>query len=187
MTLVTNVESLQIIYERLLYMKKLSRPRHVNTTAKKLKIDQHALQEMTHYEECIDSIDKLFGRKIGAARYEETLRSLYSVEAYPMFTIDRLTIALIKSVSREMFILKEYTINARKQIIAFDTKTKEAFKDQKKPVFFQEFNEGIRRQLSRVVAQNKGLFEINVVRQHPFYCCYNVLILHDIRTMPIDD
>lgn len=97
-------------------MKKLSRPRRVNTTAKKLKIDQHALQEheeMSHYEECIDSIDKLFGRKIGAARYEETLRSLYSVEAYPMFTIDRLTIALIKSVSRDVH-SKEYNIDARK-------------------------------------------------------------------------
>ncbi|KAI7873912.1 hypothetical protein K492DRAFT_211866 [Lichtheimia hyalospora FSU 10163] len=141
----------QIVYERLLYMKQLSRPRAINSTAKKLKLDQHASQGSngkSYYQECIESIDKLFGRKIGAARYEEKLRSLYSVKAYPMFTIDRLTIALIKC------------------IIAFDTKTKESFKDPKKPVFFQEFNDGIRRQLSRVVAQNKRLFEINVDHAH---------------------
>ncbi|CDH60237.1 sin3p-rpd3p histone-deacetylase dna binding [Lichtheimia corymbifera JMRC:FSU:9682] len=137
----------QILYERLLYMKNLTRPRYVNSIARKLKMDQHLPKEpkdRTHYEECLDAVDKLFGRKIGAARFEEKLRSLYSVEAYPMFTIDRLTIALIKS------------------IIAFDAKTKEALKDQTKPVFFQEFNDGIQRQFSRVVAQNKGLYEINV-------------------------
>lgn len=101
-------------------MKNLNRPRYVNSVARRLKMDQHLPKgnqrpsfddgftkiwmfiepkDKTYYEECLDAIDKLFGRKIGAARFEEKLRSLYSVEAYPMFTIDRLTIALIKSVS----------------------------------------------------------------------------------------
>ncbi len=105
-------ELLQILYERLKQFKDIATRlttlaaayQPVNPLAKELGITDPAasiLEEgpnpaVHFYAHLLDQCEKLFDGEVDAPTFEENIRYMYSTEAYPAFTLDKVVAGVIK-------------------------------------------------------------------------------------------
>lgn len=61
-------------------------------------IDQGDNPALRYYEHALDLAEKLFDGDVDQTTYEEQLRYMVGIDAYPLFTVDKLIQTVIKHV-----------------------------------------------------------------------------------------
>ncbi|KAI8888550.1 hypothetical protein K501DRAFT_291658 [Backusella circina FSU 941] len=100
----------QTLYERLLKMKRISQDinrdpslgKVFNRTALELDLYTNKFEDVDlsngYYNAMLDIIDRFFEGEIDISTFEESIRYIYGIDAYIMFTIDRVIHSLIKQI-----------------------------------------------------------------------------------------
>ncbi|KAI7889487.1 uncharacterized protein EV154DRAFT_514399 [Mucor mucedo] len=97
----------QLLYDRLARMKALNvqsdtKLQGKNKTALELDLYTNRFEDMDlskgSYAALLDTIEHLFEGEIDSATFEEAVRYLFGIEAYTMFTVDKVVQALIKGI-----------------------------------------------------------------------------------------
>lgn len=101
------VRILQFCYSRLLKMKQLSveaaKPKQINAIAKELAFHQpKPSTTVGPYEQLLELIERLLESKLDANQFEDAVRDIYGTSAYPMFTMDKLIVGLVRQAQSIM-------------------------------------------------------------------------------------